>query len=55
VVLGVHGNELLDSMFMKPSPHATLMEFFPTGTFTRDEELVVHSRGINYVAWWHDR
>jgi hypothetical protein len=55
VVLGVHGSELLDGMFMKSSPHATLMEFFPTGTFTRDEELAIHSRGIEYIAWWHNQ
>ncbi|RDB30838.1 hypothetical protein Hypma_005828 [Hypsizygus marmoreus] len=55
VVLGVFGSDLLDSVFMKPSPQATLMELFPTDTFARDEAVLAHSRGIRYIAWWHDR
>jgi len=55
VVLGPYSSDLLDSVFMKPSPQATLMEFFPTDTYARDEELVAHSRGLQYIAWWHNR
>lgn len=55
VVLGVGNGDLLDAAFMKPSPQATLMEFFPDGRFFRDEEVVLRSRGVNYMAWWSDR
>ncbi|KAF8068730.1 hypothetical protein FPV67DRAFT_1087364 [Lyophyllum atratum] len=55
VVLGPYSSDLLDSVFMKPSPQATLMEFFPTDTYARDEELIAHSRGLHYIAWWHNR
>lgn len=54
-MLGVYSTDLLDGIFMKPSPQTTLMEFFPADTFARDEELVAHSRGVRYIAWWHDR
>lgn len=37
---------------MKPSPQATLMEFFPADTFARDRELAAYSLGFHYVAWW---
>ncbi|KAF9456415.1 hypothetical protein BDZ94DRAFT_1229680 [Collybia nuda] len=55
VVIGVHGTELVDSAFMKSSPQATLVEFFPVDTFTREQEVVAHSRGVRYIAWWYDR
>lgn len=51
VILGVHGNHLFDCVFMKPSPQATLMEFFPADTFAHDRELTAHSLGFHYVAW----
>ncbi|KAG5735657.1 hypothetical protein E4T56_gene4122 [Termitomyces sp. T112] len=55
VMLGPYGSDLMDCLFMKPSPQATLMELFPSGTFARDEELVARSIDIEYVAWWDDR
>lgn len=55
VVVGVYGANLADSYFMKPSPHTILMEFFPTGHFSRDQELPARSLGIRYVAWWNER
>ncbi|KAG5650906.1 hypothetical protein H0H81_010580 [Sphagnurus paluster] len=55
VVLGPHNTDLLDSIFMKTSPQATLMEFFPTDTFARDEALVAQARGMRYFMWWHSR
>ena len=42
---------MFDSVFMKPSPQATLMEFFSADTFARDRELTAHSLGFHYVAW----
>ncbi|OBZ67356.1 hypothetical protein A0H81_12672 [Grifola frondosa] len=32
-----------------------LMEFFPPGTFVRDQEFAVRSIGMQYIAWWNDR
>ncbi|KAG1748268.1 uncharacterized protein EDB91DRAFT_1047900 [Suillus paluster] len=55
VVLGVYGDSLADSVFMRPSGHSTLMEFFPLDVFTRDAETSVRSLGIHYIAWWNDR
>jgi hypothetical protein len=52
-MLGIHGNNLLDSVFMKPSPQTTLMEFFPPDMFSRDRELAAHALGMHYVAWWN--
>jgi len=55
VVLGVYGEHLFDSIYMKHSPHSTVMEFWPAGAFTRDVELPTTSTGLNYVAWWLDK
>lgn len=55
VILGVYGNSLADSVFMRPSGHSTVMEFFPENVFTRDAETAVRSLGIHYMAWWNDR
>ncbi|KAG2124454.1 hypothetical protein DEU56DRAFT_827468 [Suillus clintonianus] len=55
VILGVYGDSLADSVFMRPSGHSILMEFFPSDVFTRDAETAVRSLGIDYMAWWNDR
>ncbi|THH13806.1 hypothetical protein EW146_g6452 [Bondarzewia mesenterica] len=55
VVIGVFGDHLSDSVFMKSSPQTTLMEFFPSGSFTRDWEIVMHSMGTRYIAWQGDQ
>lgn len=55
VVLGVYGEHLFDSIYMKPTHRSTVMEFWPAGTFTRDVELPTTSTGLNYVAWWSDK
>ncbi|KAG2008231.1 hypothetical protein CC2G_013686 [Coprinopsis cinerea AmutBmut pab1-1] len=51
IVLGTHGNHLLDSVWMRPSPKATLIEIFPQDEFVLTRELPARSIGINYVAW----
>ena len=51
IVIGAFGEHLSDSVFMKRQPQTTLMEFFPSGVFTRDWELVIRSMGIRYIAW----
>ncbi|KAJ6627849.1 hypothetical protein B0H10DRAFT_1992185 [Mycena sp. CBHHK59/15] len=55
VMLGVHDSDLLDSAYMQRSPQTTLMEFFPPDTFAREQEIVAHSLGMHYIAWWNDR
>jgi hypothetical protein len=55
IVIGVYGTNLADTYFMKPSPHTTLMEFFPSGYFLRDQELPVRYLGWRYIAWWNNR
>ncbi|KAG1876334.1 hypothetical protein F4604DRAFT_2006644 [Suillus subluteus] len=55
VVLGIYGDSLADSVFMRPSEHSAVMEFFPSDVFTRDAETAVRSLGIRYIAWWNDR
>lgn len=32
-----------------------LMEFFPEGTFVRDQEYAVREAGLRYAAWWDER
>ena len=51
IVLSVFGDHLSDAVFMKRTPHSTLMEIFPPGEFNRNWETVVRSMGIRYVAW----
>ncbi|KAJ3506355.1 hypothetical protein NLJ89_g6912 [Agrocybe chaxingu] len=51
VVLGVHGSHLMDSVFMRPGPFSTLMEFFPEDKFARDMQLAAHSIGLRYQGW----
>ncbi|KAL7277254.1 hypothetical protein ACG7TL_009107 [Trametes sanguinea] len=39
----------------QPTPAPLLMEFFPQGTFVRDQEYAVRELGIDYIAWWGER
>ncbi|KAJ7599040.1 hypothetical protein C8J56DRAFT_180699 [Mycena floridula] len=55
IVIGVQNDELLDAIYVKPSPHATVMEFFAPDTFCRDRQLVADALHINYLAWWKSR
>lgn len=40
----------MDSLFMRPSLHSTLIELFPANMFVRDRELAVQSVGLHYYA-----
>jgi hypothetical protein len=42
-------------VFMRPSGHSTIMEFFPSGVFYRDTEISATSLGIHYTSWWNDQ
>ncbi|KAJ7185634.1 hypothetical protein C8R46DRAFT_982339 [Mycena filopes] len=55
VMLGVYDSDLLDSVYMQRTPQTTLMEFFPPQTFAREQEIVAHSVGMRYIAWWNER
>ncbi|KDR80331.1 hypothetical protein GALMADRAFT_61700 [Galerina marginata CBS 339.88] len=55
VILSVHGDHLMDSVFMRPTPQPTVMELFPADKFVRDREFAVHSVGLHYVAWLGNR
>ncbi|TRM62211.1 hypothetical protein BD626DRAFT_498483 [Schizophyllum amplum] len=50
IVLGVHGGQLMDAVFMKPSARSALLEFFPAG-FSADRQLAMQALGISYHAW----
>ncbi|KAL4256429.1 Glycosyltransferase family 61 protein [Pleurotus pulmonarius] len=55
IILGVHGSHLLDSAFLQPSERTMVMEFYPTGTFSSDRQILAKSLGMNYSAWWGNR
>ncbi|TFK83076.1 hypothetical protein K466DRAFT_555640 [Polyporus arcularius HHB13444] len=41
----------------QPGPRSLppmLMEFFPPGTFVRDQEYAMQALGIDYMAWWKE-
>jgi len=49
--MGVHGDHLLDFVFMKRSPHSTLIEMYPENKFVRDRAVIAESLGKRYIAW----
>ncbi|KAL1690900.1 hypothetical protein GGG16DRAFT_125301 [Schizophyllum commune] len=51
IVIGVHGGQLMDAVYMKPSSRSTLLEFFPANGFCSDRQLAMQSLGIDYHAW----
>lgn len=63
-MIGAWGRNLADSVFMAaPTTEQRqngveapiLMEFFPSGTFVRDQEYAVRAAGLRYMAWWDSR
>ncbi|KAI0754406.1 hypothetical protein C8Q80DRAFT_1138876 [Daedaleopsis nitida] len=42
-----------DEEASRPLP-PMLMEFFPPGTFVRDQQFAMQVLGIDYIAWWND-
>jgi len=51
IILSVHGNHLMDSVFMQPSSQSTVIELFPADRFSPDREFAIHARGLKYMAW----
>ncbi|KAI6046350.1 hypothetical protein EDC04DRAFT_2630162 [Pisolithus marmoratus] len=52
IMMGVHGNGLTSLVWMRPSKHRTLMEFYYPGGFTPDYQYTALSLGVNYYGWW---
>ncbi|PBK59818.1 hypothetical protein ARMSODRAFT_1027109 [Armillaria solidipes] len=55
VLLGAHGSDLMDGMFMRRTPQTTVIEFFPQDRFVRDRATMAHGLGMHYVAWCNDQ
>ncbi|KZO98280.1 hypothetical protein CALVIDRAFT_38694 [Calocera viscosa TUFC12733] len=54
VLMGVHGNGLTSLVWMRPSPHSAVFEFFMPGGWFRDYEITARSLGIMYRGFWYD-
>ncbi|KAL4064269.1 hypothetical protein V8B97DRAFT_1875995 [Scleroderma yunnanense] len=52
IMMGVHGNGMTSLVWMKPSPHTTVMEFYIPGGFTSDYQYTAYALGITYYGWW---
>ncbi|KAF5310950.1 hypothetical protein D9619_008081 [Psilocybe cf. subviscida] len=50
VVIGVHGDHLMDALFMRRTPHSALLELFPQDKFVLDRERAARSIGLSYTA-----
>ncbi|KAE9400511.1 hypothetical protein BT96DRAFT_919370 [Gymnopus androsaceus JB14] len=55
VILAVQGPDILDGVFLKPSPTTTMVELFSPNTASREHQSVAESLGINYIAWSNTR
>ncbi|KZT61478.1 hypothetical protein CALCODRAFT_447436 [Calocera cornea HHB12733] len=54
VLMGVHGNGLTSLVWMRPSPHSAIFEFFMPGGWFRDYEITARSLGMMYRGFWND-
>lgn len=52
IMMGVHGNGMTSLVWMKPSRHSTVMEFYIPGGFTTDYQYTAYALGITYYGWW---
>lgn len=55
IMMGVHGNGLTSLLWMRPSPRATVMEFFFPGGFARDYEYTTRALGMVHYGFWGDQ
>ncbi|KII95730.1 hypothetical protein PLICRDRAFT_121283 [Plicaturopsis crispa FD-325 SS-3] len=55
IMMGVHGNGLTSLVWMKPSPRATVMEFFFPGGFAHDYEYTTRALGMVHYGFWDDK
>ncbi|KAG8221356.1 hypothetical protein J3R82DRAFT_1528 [Butyriboletus roseoflavus] len=54
IMMGVHGNGLTSLVWMKPSPKATVIEFFYPKGFARDYEYTTRLLGMVHYGVWND-
>ncbi|KAG1740796.1 uncharacterized protein EDB91DRAFT_1052980 [Suillus paluster] len=54
IMMGVHGNGLTSLVWMRPSPRATVMEFFFPGGFAHDYEYTTGALGMTHYGFWGD-
>ena len=54
MVLGLYNDAMVESLFLRPSAQATVMEFFPPAVFMPDTQIPVRSLGLRYIGWWPD-
>jgi len=54
ILMGVHGNGLTSLVWMRPTPHSAVFEFFMPGGWFRDYEITARSLGIMYRGFWND-
>lgn len=52
IMLGVHGNGLTHLLWMKPTPRATVIEFFYPKGFAHDYEFTSRALGITHYGFW---
>ncbi|KAL5492147.1 hypothetical protein ACEPAI_3594 [Sanghuangporus weigelae] len=52
VMMGVHGNGLTSLLWMRPSPRATVIEFFYPGGFAFDYEFTTRALGMTHFGVW---
>jgi len=52
-MMGVHGNGLTSLIWMKPSPRATVMEFFYPEGFAHDYEYTTRALGMVHYGFWN--
>ena len=50
--MGVYGDALTNGVLLRPGPPTpTIIEFFPDGRYTNENEFIARDLGIQYVAW----
>ncbi|KAJ9108971.1 hypothetical protein QFC21_000294 [Naganishia friedmannii] len=52
IMLGVHGNGLTHLLWMKPTPRATVIEFFFPQGFAHDYEFTSRALGVTHYGFW---